>query len=124
MREFIGFTGLNDYMGLRSVVRSHIISWRKDMERRGLAPSSIRRKLSALSSLFDYLCERNAVTGNPVDGVKRPMTNGNEGSTPALGDVQARKLLEAPPRHAQGRRIGRSWQPYCITVSAEKSSAA
>ena len=25
------------------------------------------------------------------------MANGNEGSTPALGDVQARKLLEAPP---------------------------
>src|ERR1700740_2647629 len=72
-------------------VRSHIIAWRKDMERRGLAPSSIRRKLSALSSLFDYLCERN-----PVDGVKRPMTGGNEGSPPALGTVQARKLLEAP----------------------------
>jgi site-specific recombinase XerC len=54
-------------------------------------------KLSALSSLFDYLFERNAVTGNSVDGVKRPMANGNEGSTPALGNVQARKLLEAPP---------------------------
>ena len=67
------------------------------MERRGLAPATVRRKLSALSSLFDYLCERNAVTGNPVDGVKRPMANGNEGSTPALGDAQARKLLEAPP---------------------------
>jgi integrase/recombinase XerD len=93
VREFIGFTGLNDYVGLRSVVRSHIISWRKDMEKRGLAPSSIRRKLSALSSLFDYLCERNAVAGNPLDGV----SNGNEGSTPALGTVQARKLLEAPP---------------------------
>jgi integrase/recombinase XerD len=65
VRELIGFTGLNDYVGLRAVVRSHIISWRKDMERRGLAPSSIRRKLSALSSLFDYLCERNAITGNP-----------------------------------------------------------
>jgi integrase len=52
---------------------------------------------SALSSLFDYLCERNAVSGNPIDGVKRPMANGNEGSTPALGDAQARKLLEAPP---------------------------
>ena len=60
-------------------------------------PSSIRRKLSALSSLFDYLCERNAVAGNPVDGVKRPMANSNEGSTPALGDAQARKLLDAPP---------------------------
>jgi site-specific recombinase XerD len=62
-----------------------------------LSPASSRRKLSALSSLFDYLCERNAVVGNPVDGVKRPMANGNEGSTPALGDAQARRLLEAPP---------------------------
>jgi site-specific recombinase XerD len=25
------------------------------------------------------------------------MANGNEGSTPALGDAQARKLLDAPP---------------------------
>ena len=32
----------------------------------------------------------------PVDGVKRPTANGNEGSTPALGDAQARQLLEAP----------------------------
>lgn len=36
------------------------------------------------------------MSGNPVDGVKRPIANGNEGSTPALGDAQARKLLEAP----------------------------
>src|ERR1700738_4642923 len=97
VREFISFIALQDYMGLRSVGRSHIIGWRKDMERRGLAPATVRRKLSALSSLFDYLCERNAVVGNPVDGVKRPMSNGNEGSTPALGDAQARKLLDAPP---------------------------
>jgi integrase len=60
-------------------------------------PSSIRRKLSALSSLFDYLCERNAVAVNPADGVKRPAANGNEGSTPSLGNAQARRLLEAPP---------------------------
>jgi site-specific recombinase XerC len=40
------------------------------MESRNLVPTSIRRKPSALSSRFDYLCERNAVLGNPVDGVK------------------------------------------------------
>ncbi len=34
------------------------------VETRGLLPASIRRKLSALSSLFDYLCEHNAVSGN------------------------------------------------------------
>ena len=97
VHEFITFTGLASYLELRSIVRSHIIGWRKDMESRGLAPTSIRRKLSALSSLFDYLCERNAVSGNPVDGVKRPVSNGNEGSTPALGEAQARRLLAAPP---------------------------
>jgi integrase/recombinase XerD len=94
--EFMGFTGLRDSSQLRSVARSHIIAWRKDLEARMLQPTSIRRKLSALSSLFDYLCGRNAVIGNPVDGVKRPATNNNEGSTPALGDAQAPRLLEAP----------------------------
>ncbi len=95
--EFIAFTGLKDSAALRTVARSHVIAWRKDMETRSLGAATIRRKLSALSSLFDYLCERNAVIGNPVDGVKRPATNNNEGSTPALGDAQARRLLEAPP---------------------------
>jgi site-specific recombinase XerC len=56
----------------------------------------IRRKLSALSSLFDYLYERNAVAGNPVDGASGPMANNNEGSAPALGDAQARRLLKSP----------------------------
>lgn len=97
VEEFIAFAGLRSPMEMRSITRAHVIAWRKDLEQRGLAHSSIRRKLSALSALFDYLCERNAVTGNPVDGVKRPAANNNEGSTPALGDAQARKLLEAPP---------------------------
>src|ERR1700734_2984740 len=95
--EFSSFTGLNEPAQLRTLTRAHVIAWRKDMEARNLSPASIRRKLAALSSLFDYLCERNAVAGNPVDGVKRPLANGNEGSTPALGDAQARTLLEAPP---------------------------
>jgi len=97
VEEFIDFAGLGGIAELRAVTRAHVIAWRKDLEKRELAHSSIRRKLSALSALFDYLCEHNAVAGNPVDGVKRPMANGNEGSTPALGDAQARRLLEAPP---------------------------
>ena len=99
--EFSAFTGLRRPAELRTVTRAHVIAWRKDLEARRqpepLSAATIRRKLSALSSLFDYLCEKNAVAGNPVDGVKRPLANGNEGSTPALGDAQARKLLEAPP---------------------------
>ncbi len=53
-------------------------------------------RLASLASLFEYLCERNAVTHNPVKGVERPKTESGEGKTPALGDHQARKLLTAP----------------------------
>jgi integrase/recombinase XerD len=91
--EFLTFAGLGGPAELRTATRAHIIAWRKNLDSRQLSPASIRRKLSALSSLFDYLCERNAVSGNPVDSVKRPMANGNEGSTPALGDAQARSLV-------------------------------
>ena len=90
---------------MRQVTWAHLIAWRKDLERRGLAPSSIRRKLAAVASLFDHLCELNAVSYNPVLGVKRPKAEGNEGKIPALGDGQARALLEAPPANSlKGKR--------------------
>ena len=68
------------------------------MRRRECEGSTIRRKLSADSSLFEYLCERNPVVHNLVQGVKWPkVTNANEGLTPALSEEQARLLLDAPP---------------------------
>ena len=57
-------------------------------------PSTIRRKLSALSSLSKELCDANAITHNAVTGVSRPK---GEGSTPVLSDEQTARLLEAPP---------------------------
>ena len=36
VHEFITYTGLKSYAELRSVVSSHIIDWRKDIERRKL----------------------------------------------------------------------------------------
>ena len=95
--EFSTFVGLQSPEEMRLVTRAHVIAWRKDLETGELAPSTIRRKLSAISSLFDYLCEKNAVMHNPVKGVKRPATHSNEGSTPALSDEQVRRLLQAPP---------------------------
>ena len=72
---------------------------------RGLANDTIRRKLAALSSLYAYLCDRNAVLHNPVLGVKRPRSMNRDGVTPALGDHQARQLLGAPPEKTRkGKR--------------------
>lgn len=97
VNEFSRFLRLTKPEELRTVTRAHVIARGTDLEARIMSPASIRRKLSAVSSLFEYLCEKNAVAGNPVDGVKRPMANSNEGTTPALSDAQVRKLLEAPP---------------------------
>jgi integrase len=49
-----------------------------------------------MSSLSEYLCERNAVTHNTVKGVRRPPMESDEDKTPAIGDDQASELLDAP----------------------------
>ena len=69
---------------------------RRPRAARELGGATIRHRLAALSSLFEYLCEKNAVTHNPVKGVKRPKAESGEGKTPAIGDHQARELLAAP----------------------------
>ena len=94
LRAFMAFTGINQPEEFRTVTRGHILAWRAELEKHNLAGTTIRRKLAALASLYDYLCEANAVTHNPVRGVKRPKVETNEGKTPALGDAQARALLD------------------------------
>ncbi|MCF6283587.1 MAG: tyrosine-type recombinase/integrase [Candidatus Hydrogenedentes bacterium] len=94
--EFARLLALEHPDQFREVTRAHVIAYRKRMEALGNAPATIRAKLSALSSLFDYLCEQNSITHNPVKGVKRPRANNNEGKTPAISDGQARRLLHAP----------------------------
>lgn len=93
LHEFMAFAGLDNTSQFRGVSRGHVLAWRRELERRALSGATIRRKLAALSSLFDYLCDSNAVTNNPVEGVKRPKMESTEGKTPAIGDHQARALL-------------------------------
>jgi site-specific recombinase XerD len=105
LQEFMVFAGIERPDQFRIVTRAHLLAWRRDLERRALSGATIRRKLAALSSLFDYLCEANAVTSNPVKGVKRPKMESQEGKTPAIGDHQARALLDAPDADTlQGKR--------------------
>ena len=96
LADFIRFTGIAGPEEFRVVTRAHVIAWRDHLAKQALSSQTIRHRLAALSSLFEYLCERNAVTHNPVKGVKRPAVESYEGKTPALGDHQARQLLNAP----------------------------
>lgn len=97
LEDFCRFIGIQEPEEFRQVTRAHVLAWRAQHEARGLSGATIRRKLAALASLFDYLLESNSVAGgNPVHGVKRPRIETNEGKTPSLGDHQAKALLDAP----------------------------
>ena len=70
-----------------------------------MEPSTIRRKLSALSSLFTHLVDHDVATINPVREIKRPALNRSEGKTLAFSKKEARKILDAPnPDTLMGKR--------------------
>src|SRR5271154_993949 len=63
VQDFVRFVGIEHPEEFRSVARAHVIAWRKELENRNigtpekhknLSAATLRRKLSALSSLFDH----------------------------------------------------------------------
>ena len=85
IEDFMACAGLHRPEQLRDITRAHVIAWRDELVSQGLANDTIRRKLAALSSLYAYFCDRNAVLHNHVLGVKRPRSMNRDGVRPALG---------------------------------------
>src|ERR1700677_3758823 len=108
VKDFMRFAGVRRPEEFRTVTRAHLIAWRDELRQRALGGATIRHRMAALASLFEYLCEKNAVTHNPVKGVERPKTESGEGKTPAIGDHQARKLLDAPEEETVKSRRDRA----------------
>jgi integrase/recombinase XerD len=111
IKDFILFAGVDRPEKFRLVTRAHVIAWRDDLNRRlkrngkRLGKVTVRHRLTALSALYNYLCDQNAVLHNPCKGVKRPTVVRNTGRTPAIADRQARGLLNAPPEKTlKGKR--------------------
>lgn len=94
--EFIRFLDLQSAEELYSLTRAHVIAWRDDLMTRGASPRTIASRLSALSSLYGHLCERQLAPVNPTTGVKRPKVTSQTVETPALTREQVRAILDAP----------------------------
>jgi site-specific recombinase XerD len=105
LKSFMQLFSITRPEQFREVTRSHVLKWRAHLEQQNLAGSTIQRKLAALGSLFNYLCDRNAVVTNPVNGVKRPPVETYEGVTPTFAIEDIKKLLNAPdPSTLKGKR--------------------
>jgi Phage integrase, N-terminal SAM-like domain len=90
--DFMRFTGIERPEEFRRVTRAHCIAWRDDLVQRALGGSTIRHRLSALTALFEYLCDKNSVTHNP--------RRAHFSSFPGLNEAFARQYAMAREFHA------------------------
>jgi site-specific recombinase XerD len=103
--HFVTTMGIKSADELRQVGRAAVVAWQNAMTDEGAKPRTIRRRLSALSSLFAHLIEHRAAEENPVRDIKRPRVNRRQGTTLAFSPKEARMILDAPdPKTMRGLR--------------------
>ena len=102
VRDFIETLSIGSSDELYAVPPAAVIAWRRQLEKkkddggRELKKSTVLRKLSALSSLYQHLVEEHLTDFNPVKQVKRPRRRSGKGLTRAFSQEEARALLDAP----------------------------
>lgn len=103
--HFIQAIGIRSAQELRHVNRAAVVAWQNLMKEAGTKPRTIRRRLSALSSLFAHLVAHRLADTNPVRDIKRPRINRRQGTTRAFSTKEARVLLDSPdPASLRGLR--------------------
>jgi site-specific recombinase XerC len=106
VRRVMRFFGITSREQLRQVDRNVIMAYERHLrEVQRLHPTTIRRRLSALSSLFRHLVQCGVIAANPVHAIEWPAINRWQGMTPAFSPLDARALLDAPdPTTEEGLR--------------------
>jgi integrase/recombinase XerD len=103
--HFVATMGIKSAEELKQVGRAAVVAWQNAMKDEQAKPRTIRRRLSALSSLFAHLIEHRAADENPVRDIKRPRVNRRQGTTRAFSPKEARLILDAPdPKTIRGLR--------------------
>ena len=93
IEEFASFSALESPDDLYDVDSYTVLAWREHLMQLEYSSNSVANRLSALSSLFRHLCDKQIVQVNPVQGIKRPKTP-QEGVTPSIANKLVRKILE------------------------------
>ena len=103
--HFVRTMGIRSVDELPKVGRAAVVAWQNAMVEEQAKPRTIRRRLSALSSLYAHLIEYGVAEENPVRDIKRPRVNRRQGTTRAFSPKEARLILDAPdPKTLQGLR--------------------
>ena len=96
VREFLGFHGMQTLENLRTSSAAHVILWRDQLIKQGASARTVNNRISALSSLFNHLCEQQVINKNPTHGLLRPKVQQSRVETPVITQSEVRKMLDAP----------------------------
>ena len=94
--HFLEAVGVGSAEELRSIDHRAVIAWTRTMETRREAPSTVRRRLSALSELVPTSGEPRASGKKSRPRGRAPFHHRREGKTAAFSQEQARTILDAP----------------------------
>lgn len=99
IRQFLAFAGItgNQAEKLANVRPEHVSAWRDHLAAKELTNSSIRRKMTAVRSLFSYLQSYGYAGKNPADGkLAQAPAVPRDGKTVGFSPENCRRLLDAP----------------------------
>ncbi len=105
IRSFLSFIGVSSPDELREINHGHVIAFKKFMQSQGQSPRTINNRLSAISSLFNHLIDKQVVKINVAQGVRRMKINSDRVEAKVLLPEEVRKMLGIPdPMKLQGLR--------------------
>ena len=97
--------------------RVHVDVWVAGQQDHGAEASTVRHRLSALSSFYRYCAAHDLAGQVPTVGVARPVVDPDYTATIGLDRDQARALVAAADRDQGPRRCGRRrWSGCCCTM--------
>lgn len=98
IRLFIEFIDAGS-LDLLEVRREHIDLFVRSREQID-TPSTLRRRIAAISALYQYAMSEGLIQRNPADSVRRPVVDQDHSTSEALSQRQAVDLLNGAEAHS------------------------
>ena len=98
--DFLTWGDIPNLTSLREIRPLHVAAYIEECGGRVAAPT-VKLRLAALRSLFDWLVRTGVMDNNPAHAVRGPTHEVTRGKTPILSPEQTRRLIESIPAETQ-----------------------
>ena len=96
IKEFYEFKSTRNIV--TAINRKRITEYRDWLIDKGLSAKTVRPKIGALSSLFQFLVAEGVITKNPCEAISLPVVTKGENETDTISKAQVKKLFKLGKR--------------------------